>query len=209
MSAEVLVVAACCFVICGGWKYAAASLFIHSWHDHAANNYILTNHNVTALLSKEEKRDNMENTSTPRKRLRWHGLMFLIFYVNNRDSFFWYAACPFSHLICCFSLHVIFSQTDTLPFVRWGCFLPFVPPALSGCCLFVLGCCIFAWSSMSWWFLYINFSMLLYEVVTVTLCWCRRLFLDTLTTIWLLLQLLQQHVLIGTPAHENTSYMAG
>jgi hypothetical protein len=28
-------------------------------------------------------------------------------------------------------------------------------------------------------------------------------------TILLLLRLLQQHVLIGTPAHENTSYIAG
>jgi hypothetical protein len=49
-------------------------------------------------------------------------------------------------------------------------FLPFVLPALSGCCLFVLVCFIFAWSPTSWWPLHINFGMLLYEVVMVTLC---------------------------------------
>jgi len=66
MIAEALTVAACCFGMCGGRKYAAASLF----RDYAANICILTNDNATAMLSREEKRENMDNASITRKRLQ-------------------------------------------------------------------------------------------------------------------------------------------
>jgi hypothetical protein len=62
----------------------------------------------------------MQNTSTQRKRLPWHGLMFVIYCMNNKDFLYWYAACSFSRLACCFFLHVIFSHVDSFPLVRWG-----------------------------------------------------------------------------------------